>query len=177
MRMAGVEDVPALVEYLGDFTRDNGAGGAPLFQPQARGAEWHAAERLEMVQRTIGVAVGDRNWRRFWLAFDRAGAIAGHVDLRALPDPYTPHRALLGLGVHRDHRRRGLGRWLLQLACHWAITESRLEWLDLDVLAANHGARALYEGAGFILVAKFTDKFRIDGESIDEIHMTKALVR
>jgi len=166
-----------LVEYLGDFTRDNGADGAPLFQPQARGAEWHAAERMEMMARTIEAPVGGRNWRRFWLALDGEGAIAGHVDLRALPDPYTPHRALLGLGVHRDHRRRGLGRFLLRVARDWALAQSQLEWVDLDVLAANRVAWGLYVEAGFTPVATFTDKFRIDGESIDEIHMTMALAR
>jgi RimJ/RimL family protein N-acetyltransferase len=175
--MAGAADVHALVDYLGDLLQDNGTGDTPFFQPHARGAPWHASEKVELFQGAIATAVGERNWRRFWLALDEGGAIAGHVDLKALPDPYTDHRASLGLGVHRDHRRRGVGRALVQVAVDWAIAKSRIDWIDLWVFAANDGARALYQAAGFQELATFKDQFRIDGQSIDEVHMAKALSR
>lgn len=65
----------------------------------------------------------------------------------------------------------------MQVAVGWATAESRIEWIDLCVFAANDGARALYQAAGFQELALFKDQFRIDGQSIDEVHMTKALSR
>jgi GNAT superfamily N-acetyltransferase len=46
-----------------------------------------------------------------------------------------------------EHRRRGIGRALLNAALEWGRGEGCDE-AELDVLVANP-ARALYEGAGF----------------------------
>ncbi len=99
-------------------------------------------------------------------------APAGHVDLRAHPDSCTEHRALLGLGVHRDHRRRGLGRILVEHALAWASRETEIEWIDLNFLAVNVPAESLYRSVGFETVATLADMYRIDGESIDSVFMT-----
>jgi len=45
------------------------------------------------------------------------------------------------------------------------------------VLAGNDAGRALYTSVGFQETGRFRDKFRIDGESVDEVRMTKAVPR
>jgi len=178
IQMARPADLAVLSDYFVDLNRDNGVGGMPLFQPQPRGLVAPSPEKLEKVQRAAEIPVGEAGWRRFWLASDAAtGALAGHVDLQSWSEPYMEHRVLLGMGVHRDHRRRGLGRRLLQVVADWAATETRAEWIDLCVLAGNDAGRALYASVGFQETGRFRDKFRIDGESVDEVRMTKAVPR
>jgi len=178
IQMASRLHLVTLADYFTDLNRDNGVGGMPLFQPQPRGTVSPSPEKLEKVQRAADVPIGEGGWRRFWLALDAAtGTVAGHVDLQAWSEPYMDHRVLLGMGVHREHRRRGLGRRLLQFVSDWAAAETRAEWIDLCVLAGNDAARALYASVGFVEAGIFRDKFRIDGESVDEIRMTKAVRR
>jgi RimJ/RimL family protein N-acetyltransferase len=110
-----------------------------------------------------------------WLALDARGEIAGHVDLRARPEIAAYHRALLGMGVHRDHRGAGLGRQLVEHALAWASATAPLEWVDLDVLSGNLAARRLYERAGFIVTGEVHDLYRIDGESHGSVTMSRRL--
>ena len=85
------------------------ADGAQRVAPPGRQRGRHSSSAL-------GTPVGEPGWRRAWLALDEDGAIAGHVDLRARPERPAAHRALLGMGVHRDHRRQGLGARLIDTA-------------------------------------------------------------
>jgi len=178
LRMADRFDLIRLADYFTDLNRDNGVGGMPLFQPQPRGVVSPSPEKVEKAQRSAETPIGEPGWRRFWLAFEApTGAIAGHVDLQGWSEPYMDHRVLLGMGVHREHRRRGLGRRLLRFASDWATTETQVEWIDLYVLSGNEAARALYASVGFQVTGSFSDKFRIDGESVDEVRMSKAVLR
>jgi ribosomal protein S18 acetylase RimI-like enzyme len=126
-----------------------------------------------MYRRTVRLPVGTPAWRRFWLAIGDEGTIVGHADLRARPEPHTGHRALLGMGVHRDHRGRGLGRRLLEVILAWAREQPTLVWVDLEVMAENTPARRLYERAGFRTLAAVEDMFRVDGEEVGQLWMTQ----
>lgn len=51
-------------------------------------------------------------------------------------------------------RRKGLGSIILRGVAHWAEAQGA-EWLTLAVTEANTGARALYEGLGFEVAARY----------------------
>ena len=175
IRPANEADLAPFFAYLDDHLRDNGAGGTPLFQPQAREqARMPAGLRLAFIK-GLGVAVGEPGWRRLWLALGPTGNIAGHIDLRARPEPAASHRAMLGMGVHRLARRRGLGMQLLDTTIAWAGAEPGIDWVDLEVLADNEPAVALYLRAGFRMIARIEDMVRVDGASYDLCYMTLAL--
>jgi RimJ/RimL family protein N-acetyltransferase len=106
------------------------------------------------------------------MALDADGAICGHADLRARPERAASHRCLLGMGVHRDARRQGLGERLLGTALDWARTQPGLDWVDLEVLSSNAPARRLYERCGFVFAGELPDLFRIDGERHGYVYMT-----
>ena len=172
IRPAGEADLAPFFAYLDDHLRDNGADGTPLFQPIAPGQpRLPAGLRIAFIK-GIDIPVGQPGWRRLWLAIDAYGDIAGHVDLRGRPEPAATHRAMLGMGVHRVWRRRGLGRRLLETAAAWARAETDIEWIDLEVLSENRPAVELYARAGFTTVARVADMLRIAGTGHDLSYMT-----
>ena len=167
--------LPALFAYLDEHLRDNGKNGTPLFQPMARSESTFPADRRAAFANGLATPLGSAGWRRAWVARDAAGAIAGHVDLRARPEKAASHRAMLGMGVQRQHRRQGLARQLLHAAHEWAVKETQLDWIDLEVLTTNAPARALYLATGYVLTGEVADMFRIDGETLGYTFMTLAL--
>jgi ribosomal protein S18 acetylase RimI-like enzyme len=172
IRPAGTADMAPFFAYLDDHLRDNGADGTPLFQPVAPGQpRLPAGLRIAFIK-GIDIPVGQAGWRRLWLAIAPGGDIAGHIDLRGRPEPAATHRAMLGMGVHRVWRRRGLGRRLLATAAGWARAETDIEWIDLEVLSDNVPACALYARAGFTTVARVADMLRIADASHDLSYMT-----
>jgi RimJ/RimL family protein N-acetyltransferase len=175
IRPAAQEDLPALFAYLDDHLRDNGRDGTPLFQPMARADSAFPVDKRAAFVVGMTTEVGAPGWRRAWIALDETGAIRGHIDLRARPERAARHRCLLGMGVHRDARRVGLGGSLIDAALAWAGTQPGLEWVDLEVLSANLAARRLYERSGFALVGELADLFRLDGERHGYVFMTRRL--
>ncbi len=59
------------------------------------------------------------------------------------------HRAEFGICVHRDYWRQGIGRALTQ-ACIDCARQAGYRRLELDVVAENTGAQALYKACGFV---------------------------
>jgi ribosomal protein S18 acetylase RimI-like enzyme len=172
IRPAFEADLAPFFAYLDDHLRDNGAGGTPLFQPIAPGQpRLPAGLRIAFIK-GIEIPVAQPGWRRLWLAIDPYGDIAGHIDLRGRPEPAATHRAMLGMGVHRVWRRRGLGRRLLETAAGWARADTGIDWIDLEVLSDNLPAIELYARAGFTTVARVTDMLRIAGVSHGLSYMT-----
>ena len=175
IRMADEADLAPFFAYLDDHLRDNGSGGTPLFQPLPRDqSRMPPGLRLAFI-RGLQLPVGEPGWRRLWLALGPTGNIAGHVDLRSRPEPAARHRTMLGMGVHRLYRRRGLGRQLLATAVAWASTEPGLDWIDLEVLADNRPALDLYLHADFRMIARIEDMLRVDGVSCDLCYMSLKL--
>jgi ribosomal protein S18 acetylase RimI-like enzyme len=174
IRAATQDDLPALCAYLNDQLSDNGIGGTALFMPMSRSESGIPPEMEARFRNGILIPVGQPGWRRPWIALTPGGQIAGHVDLRARAEKMAAHRALLGMGVHRDHRKQGLGAKLVEVASEWARIQS-IEWIDLDVLSTNHAARELYQRCGFTQVGEMVDLFRIDGESHGHTFMARKI--
>lgn len=160
--------------YLNDHLRDNGAAGTGYFQPLSREASVFPPDRADAFYAGLTTPVGTSGWRRAWVALGTAGQVAGHVDLRGHPEPHSAHRCLLGMGVDRGHRQRGLGSQLLAHAEAWA-REQRFEWLDLQVLGSNAAALALYASRGFQTTGVVPDRFRIDGQGFAYASMSLCL--
>ena len=157
--------------YMGEQLAENGRDGT-WFMPMAPTDAGVPPERQQRFRDGLATPVGEPGWRRGWIARNARGEIAGHVDLRAHPDPFTGHRCQLGMGVQRDHRRLGVAGRLLAHATQWAATQG-LKWIDLQVLSANEPAVALYRREGFLMQGGRPDMFVIDGVSLGEIWMAR----
>lgn len=167
------EELAVFLHYLNDHLMDNGRDGAPLFQPMSRSSPGFPPEKANAFRSGMQAAFGQPGWRRVWVAQEGA-EIIGHIDLRARPEPAARHRCLLGMGVHRNARRGGLGTALVAEAVAWARGQG-LEWVDLEVLTDNQPARALYRKTGFVQTGEIADLFRIDGESLGYVFMSLQL--
>jgi RimJ/RimL family protein N-acetyltransferase len=76
------------------------------------------------------------------------GRVVGRLSLARDQHPASAHVADLGLMVAASHRRRGIGRALLDEAVRWA-RERGVEKLELHVFPHNEAAIRLYERFGF----------------------------
>lgn len=124
--------------------------------------------------RSLNLALHARGWQR-WFIGTVDGQIVGHVSLKGDSLNTGLHRCELGIGVERAYRDQRIGHALMNVAIDFARNTHELRWVDLSVFAHNAKARALYRALGFVEVATLIDRFRIEGESIDDLMMTLAV--
>ena len=120
----------------------------------------------------LGRPLSELGWQRWFIAVAERADIIGHVDLKGERLWAGLHRCELGIGIERPYRGRGLGRRLMETAIEFAREQDTLSWIDLRVFSPNATAKALYQGLGFSEVGVLIDRFRIEGERIDDVIMT-----
>ena len=96
--------------------------------------------------------------------------IVGRLSLARDPHPASAHVADLGLMVAASHRRRGIGRTLLDTAVKWARMAG-VSKLELHVFPWNLPAIQLYEGFGFEREGLRRGHYLRDGDAVDAILM------
>jgi len=96
--------------------------------------------------------------------------VVGRLSVGRDPHPASAHVADLGLMVAKGHRRRGIGRALLERAVDWAgrVGVSKLE---LHVFPHNEPAIQLYEAFGFRREGYRERHYRRDGGLVDAVLM------
>lgn len=159
-------------------------------------AEAADAEQLVELAEAVGTEEGDwlistSSWRsvaeerRYLKAIRRHpdaavfvaeddGRLVARLSLARDPHPASHHVADLGLMVAASHRRRGLGRALLQQAVAWG-GESGIRRLELHVFPWNEPALALYESFGFEREGLRRQQYRRGGAYVDAILMALLL--
>jgi len=98
------------------------------------------------------------------------GEIVGRLSVARDPHPASAHVADLGLVVAADHRRRGIGRLLLENAVAWA-RGAGVRKLELHVFPWNEPAIRLYETFGFLREGVRRRHYRRDGVDVDALLM------
>ena len=170
-----ISDIEQFFLYLDDHISDNGRDDSPLFLPISRNDLSLSKALITKFKKGLKTSIGELGWRRGLLAMNTEDQIVGHIDLRSDVQKYTAHRAILGMGVHRDYRKMGIGRLLIQSVTDWALKESTIERVDLWVLSNNLPALKLYQKLDFKIIAEVEDLFRIDGVSQNSTMMTKKI--
>lgn len=158
IRRARPEDATALVELASAVSAE--PGGWLISSDGWRSA---ADERrfLKAVRRYPHAAV--------FVAED-GRAIVARLSLARDTHPASRHVADLGLMVAASHRRRGIGRALLEQAVVWAH-EAGVRKIELHVFPWNEPAIALYERFGFEREGYRRGHYERDGEEVDAILM------
>ena len=78
----------------------------------------------------------------------------------------------MGMGIVGSHRRSGGGGLLLGAAIAWARQQASIDWIDLGVFSDNPGVKAPDVRHGFQEIGRTADRFRVDGQSLDDTSMT-----
>jgi RimJ/RimL family protein N-acetyltransferase len=105
---------------------------------------------------------------------DDDGAVVARLSIARDPHASSRHVADLGMMVAETHRRRGIGRALLEQAAAWA-TEAGVTKLELHVFPWNEPAIALYEQFGFEREGLRRRHYRRGDQEVDAILMAKHL--
>ena len=103
---------------------------------------------------------------------DDGGAIVGRLSIARDPHTASRHVADLGLMVAATHRRRGIGRALLEAAEAWA-RDAGVRKLELHVFPWNEPAIKLYENCGFEREGLRRAHYRRGTDFVDAILMAK----
>ena len=171
VRMLRLHDLERTADHLEAHMAESGRDGDAIFTPQ----EHFDRERFMARREQWWIApVGDGDWERAWGVFQH-DALVGHLDLAGEGIPGQGHRARLGMGLVRAARRQGHGTRLMRAAIDWAREQPGLAWIDLGVFGDNLGAQHLYERFEFQRIGVKRDRFRVQGQSIDDIEMTLRL--
>ncbi|MEE6274396.1 ribosomal protein S18-alanine N-acetyltransferase [Georgenia wangjunii] len=96
--------------------------------------------------------------RRYVAALDPAGTVVGYAGI-ALAD----EASVMTVGVAGTHRRRGIGRLLLERLLEHARA-ARAREVFLEVRASDTGAQRLYAGAGFEPIGVRKRYYAAEGE-------------
>lgn len=137
-----------------------------LLEPDERDTSIQAlARHLEGVSRSENSVV---------IVADRHGDLTGYVELiggKFRRNRTTTH---VVIGVLAEASGRGTGTRLLEEAKRWAAARG-LRRIELNVMAHNHRAIALYERAGFVHEGRRAECLLIDGKYLDELCMAMVL--
>lgn len=77
----------------------------------------------------------------------------------------------IALAIAAPWRGQGLGRVLITALTEWARQHAQGWRLELTVIAGNQPARRLYQRMGFVEEGVLRGRFRLHGQSQDEIRM------
>ena len=106
------------------------------------------------------------------LVAEREGTLAGFLTARRGVHPATRGVAEIGIGVAAAHRRIGIGRALMTALDGWA-SAAGIHRVQLDVVASNTPAIALYRQFGYEVEGMLRASARIDGRMVDRLMMAK----
>jgi RimJ/RimL family protein N-acetyltransferase len=123
-------------------------------------------------------AADERRYLRSVRRYDHAAVfvaeaddeLVGRLSVGRDPHPASAHVADVGLMVAASHRRRGIGRALLDAAVGWA-RGAGVRKLELHVFPYNTGAIALYEDFGFVREGYRKQHYRRPDGYVDAILM------
>lgn len=107
------------------------------------------------------------------------GRVIGEADIRRMAPLRLRHVAHLGISVHPQFQRQGVGRALMQSVFNWCTAGPGAELggitrIDLNVLADNDRAIAMYKSLGFEIEGR-RRRFirREDGTEVDDLLMAR----
>lgn len=104
----------------------------------------------------------------------RHGDLAGYVELAGGKFRRNRSTTHVVIGVLAEAGGQGVGTGLLEEAKRWAAARG-LHRIELNVMAHNHRAIALYERVGFVHEGRRVGCLLIDGKFLDELSMAMIL--
>jgi RimJ/RimL family protein N-acetyltransferase len=155
-------DFKDLVECYSSYQeelKENPALGIPSFSMEPsmhRDLHWFSGLCKKVAEGNAVVVVGEAD-----------SHVVGHCEVdRILHSPEMSHQGILGMAVRKEHRGRGVGTAMLELALQKC--EGKFETLELSVFSTNDGAKRLYERFRFKSIGVKPRAIKRNGAYIDE---------
>jgi RimJ/RimL family protein N-acetyltransferase len=161
IRRAVSADAPLILNVLNAICAEGGAFYVTQFVPDG---QWQPVLRNPAAHpdHLLLVAEGDSQLIGVLNLFPEPGHTLSH------------HVAELGIAVAPTHRRRGIGRSMMEHALAWA-EQTALEKVVLRVFATNLPALALYTHFGFHIEGRQQRQIRTSFVDIDLVWMARFL--
>jgi len=101
------------------------------------------------------------------------GVVVGCVGLQSSSKPRTRHTGAMGIMVHADYQKQGIGKSLMTAILDIAFNWLKLKRVELCVFVDNEAAVALYKKMGFVIEG--TKKYGAvrNGQYVDEYLMAR----
>jgi putative acetyltransferase len=148
--------------------------GAKLWQALADERIYIATEHVSREQKSQWVKSID-DPEVLWVMAEIDGEFVGSLSLARYGNlEKSKHVRILGMGVSKAFRRKGVGRALMDYAIKWARRKKLVKIL-LTVFSTNTAAIRMYEKFGFVREGVMQKQFRIMGRYVDEVAMGKFL--
>jgi RimJ/RimL family protein N-acetyltransferase len=177
VRPLGIGDVESYLRHVREVDAGSGVDGAGHCHAYSESEPFDMEAGLDREVTRWATEIDDPAWRRAWGLFDQGELLVGHLYLAGGMLRSELHRVNMGMGIRRSHRRQGGGTLLLETGIEWALNQPIIDWIDLGVFSDNPGAQALYARHGFQVIGRTPDRFRVDGQSLDDISMTLNVAR
>lgn len=110
---------------------------------------------------------------RFSLVICADEKVIGHLGLEQYSNPRRRHVASMGMAVHKDWLRQGMGSQLLAAALELADNWLQVTRIELEVYKANQAAVALYQKFGFVVEGESGRFAYRNGELADVLRMAR----
>jgi RimJ/RimL family protein N-acetyltransferase len=163
LRIAGPSDAVALMKLKQRLDEET---SFMLLEPDERDTSIQAlARHLEEVSQSENSVV---------IVAGRRGDLAGYVELAGGKFRRNRSTTHVVIGVLAEAGGQGVGTGLLGEAKRWAAARG-LHRIELNVMAHNHRAIALYERMGFVHEGRRVGCLLIDGKFLDELSMAMIL--
>jgi RimJ/RimL family protein N-acetyltransferase len=166
-----MEDAQAQLDHFIRHTKESNEKGALRFAPVEDCSLLNLGELKPQWEKSTSLPSTQPGWRRMWVLEAEDGRVVGGCSLQGGGFSTNLHRCSFGVGIEKEARGMGHGWALIETALNWAKAQDHLFWVDLNVFSNNEAARKLYDSFGFQTFGMVMDRFRIHGESIDDIHM------
>jgi len=163
VRQATLKDAAGLIDLKKGYI--NETTSIPLYVYEYTNSE---AQEQEWIDKFIM----QDNSALFVAEYD--GILTGNLDLTGSPRQKLAHTAMLGMGVAWNWQNKKVGTLLMEAAMDWAIKNSLLDIVWLEVYATNDAGRRLYRNFGFEECGIIRNFFKEDAP-IDKITMVKYL--
>jgi RimJ/RimL family protein N-acetyltransferase len=164
LRIAGPDDAAALMRLKQRLDEET---SFMLLEPGERDTSIPAqARHLEEVSRSGNSVV---------MVAARRGDMAGYAELVGGKFRRNRSTTHVVIGVLAEASGQGIGTGLLTEATRWAAARG-LHRMELNGMAHNRRAIALYERAGFVHEGRRVACLRIDGKFLDELYMAMILL-
>ena len=105
------------------------------------------------------------------LVAENKDELIGNIDLTGSKRKKMFHTGMIGMGIKKEWRNQGLGKYLISSVIEWAQNSSPIEIIWLDVYASNELGMHLYKNMGFIESGIIHDFFKDKNGYKDKVQM------